>query len=88
MKKERNKNTFKVKEDGESNNKIAKTRFINHSNIRMWISFSFGLLVSILGLILFLFNTENYYFIALMLVGAFIMSMNKPDLSGMLSGKP
>ncbi len=68
----------------EANNIKAKTKLINHSNVKEWIrtifSVLFGAIIILIGLVKFLWNDQNYYYIALMMVGVFILALSKPKL--------
>jgi uncharacterized membrane protein YiaA len=67
--------------NGETDYNRAKVRLLNHSNVRDWITLILGALIILIGLILFLLNQKNaYYYIALMLVGVFILTGKKPKI--------
>ena len=74
----------------EAENIKAKTRFINNVNIREWVSTIIrsllGLLLIITGFFKFLGDSNNSYFIALIIAGAFILSLSKTKIEEVLKG--
>jgi len=64
--------TQEIRSNLDRNKSINK--IMNGINIRDWIKLSVGLVIIVIGLVLFLINPDNYYFIALMMGGIFLCS--------------
>lgn len=73
----------------EVNHIKAKTQAIKHANILNWIivlsSIIFGLIITIIGLGLFLKNSDNNNYLYLLVAGIFLMTLSKPSIEKILN---
>lgn len=68
----------------EIDNIKARTRFINHSNLREWIMIFIGITIVAIGGVFFIGDTENAKLIAFMFVGVFILAGKKSKIGEIL----